>query len=95
MREISNAYTLTVRQHPERGKAFSGPKEKGELQKQKVPEGRLSCCHALGMRQNAKSGAADRKPIDPPPIIQLRINDPQDPAASVILTITASGGSER
>ena len=26
----SNAYTLTVRQGPERGKAFSGPKEKGE-----------------------------------------------------------------
>lgn len=27
---VSNAYTLTVRQGPERGKAFSGPKEKGE-----------------------------------------------------------------
>lgn len=27
---ISNAYTLTVRQGPDKGKAFSGPKEKGQ-----------------------------------------------------------------
>lgn len=30
MRMRSNAYTLTVRQGPERAKAFAGPKEKGE-----------------------------------------------------------------
>lgn len=30
MRMRSNAYTLTIRQGPERAKAFAGPKEKGE-----------------------------------------------------------------
>ncbi|KAL9098943.1 MAG: hypothetical protein Q9163_005488 [Psora crenata] len=50
----SDAYTLTVRQQPERAKAFHGAKEK------------------------------DRKPIDPPPIVQLQISDPQDPAQNYL-----------
>ncbi|KAF6221433.1 hypothetical protein HO133_002289 [Letharia lupina] len=54
MRMRSNAYTLTVRQGPERAKAFAGPKEK------------------------------DRKPVDPPPIIQLQIRDPQDPTQNYL-----------
>lgn len=70
MRERSNAYTLTVRQGPERAKAFAGPKEKGEALLVRLDQ------HPL----TTSAPSADRKPVDPPPIIQLQIMDPQDPA---------------
>ena len=66
----SNAYTLTVRQGPERAKAFAGPKEKGKVV--------LTCFTGKTLITSASS--TDRKPVDPPPIIQLQIRDPQDPA---------------
>ncbi|KAL8897892.1 MAG: hypothetical protein Q9207_006973 [Kuettlingeria erythrocarpa] len=49
MAPLSDDFTLTVRQGPERAKV-AGPKEK------------------------------ERKPVDPPPIVQLEIKDPQDMA---------------
>ncbi|KAL8718471.1 MAG: hypothetical protein Q9225_004402 [Loekoesia sp. 1 TL-2023] len=49
MAPLSDDYTLTVRQGPERARV-AGPKEK------------------------------ERKPVDPPPIVQLYIRDPLDPA---------------
>ena len=66
----SNAYTLTVRQGPERAKAFNGPKEKGK--------GLLTSCTRRTLTTSVSP--TDRKPVDPPPIIQLQIRDPQDPA---------------
>ena len=66
----SNAYTLTVRQGPERAKAFNGPKEKGMVL--------LTSCTRRTLTTSAS--LTDRKPVDPPPIIQLQIRDPQDPA---------------
>lgn len=70
----SNAYTLTVRQGPERGKAFAGPKEKGETASSNTSTAwRLLTTHG--------HQPTDRKPVDPPPIIQLQIRDPTDPAS--------------
>ena len=65
----SNAYTLTVRQGPERAKAFAGPKEKGKT----------LLTSFIGKTLTIPA-STDRKPVDPPPIIQLQIRDPQDPA---------------
>ncbi|KAL2050025.1 hypothetical protein ABVK25_009752 [Lepraria finkii] len=56
MRPRSDAYTLIVRQGPERAKAFPGPPAKEK----------------------------DRKPVDPPPIVQLRLRDPEDPAQNYL-----------
>lgn len=56
MRHRSDAYTLTVRQAPQRAKAFPG----------------------------APAKEKDRKPVDPPPIVQLRIRDPEDPAQNYL-----------
>ncbi|KAL9601952.1 MAG: hypothetical protein Q9219_002176 [cf. Caloplaca sp. 3 TL-2023] len=53
MAPLSNDYTLTVRQGPERAKV-TGPKEK------------------------------ERKPVDPPPIVQLYIRDPLDTAQNYL-----------
>lgn len=68
----SNGYSLVVRQEPERAKAFVGPKEKG------------SSDFVLARIQHRHTDTAtlfvDRKPVDPPPIVQLRIRDPADPA---------------
>lgn len=71
MRMRSNAYTLTVRQGPERAKAFAGPKEKGEA---------LLTLLYISKTLTTSASSTDRKPVDPPPIIQLQIRDPQDPA---------------
>ena len=70
MQMRSNAYTLTVRQGPERAKAFTGPKEKGKA----------LLTFLAGMTLTMPAPSTDRKPVDPPPIIQLQIRDPQDPA---------------
>lgn len=65
----SNAYTLKVRQGPEKGKAFAGPKEKGEpVRRRENEDGDID-------------RSSERKPVDPPPIIQLIIKDPTDPAS--------------
>ena len=71
MRRRSDAYTLTVRQAPQRAKAFPGPpaKEKGTAIEGFAATRKLIYC-----------GLEDRKPVDPPPIVQLRIRDPEDPA---------------
>lgn len=53
MAPISDDFTLTVRQSPEKAK-IAGPKEK------------------------------ERKPVDPPPIVQLQIRDPLDPAQNYL-----------
>ncbi|KAL8921521.1 MAG: hypothetical protein Q9208_005675 [Pyrenodesmia sp. 3 TL-2023] len=53
MAPLSDDFTLTVRQGPERAKV-AGPKEK------------------------------ERKPVDPPPIVQLEIRDPQDTAQNYL-----------
>ena len=68
-------YTLTVRQQPERAKAFAGPKEKGDTLRRILPLQK----HLLIILVSS----TDRKPVDPPPIIQLQIRDPQDPAQYV------------
>ena len=71
MRHRSDAYTLTVRQAPQRAKAFPGApaKEKG------MESNGSQCDQTL-----TRSLFEDRKPVDPPPIVQLRIRDPEDPA---------------
>lgn len=68
----SHAYTLTVRQQPERAKVYVGTqiKEKGSPQDPPAPK--------VGTVQ--ANVRVDRKPIDPPPIVQLQITDPADPA---------------
>ena len=68
----SNAYTLTVRQQPERAKVFTGTqiKEKGRST--------YTGAHRIGTMP--ADAHVDRKPIDPPPIVQLQITDPTDPA---------------
>ncbi|KAL8683570.1 MAG: hypothetical protein Q9186_000482 [Xanthomendoza sp. 1 TL-2023] len=53
MAPLSDDYTLTVRQAPERAKV-AGVKEK------------------------------DRKPVDPPPIVQIHVSDPFDPAQNYL-----------
>ena len=69
----SDAYTLVVRQGPERAKAFAGPKEKGIFLSD-------STRVLSGEDADIPQPASDRKPVDPPPIVQLRIRDPEDPA---------------
>ena len=71
MRHRSDAYTLTVRQAPQRAKAFPGApaKEKGMGTNGSQRDEKL-----------IRSPLEDRKPVDPPPIVQLRIRDPEDPA---------------
>lgn len=65
----SDDYNLIIRQGPERAKV-AGPKEKGRTSKQE------HCGHLL----IEFVASLDRKPIDPPPIIQLQIRDLSDPA---------------
>lgn len=71
MLPLSDDYNLIVRQEPERAKV-AGPKEKGMF----IPEQRM-----LPSRLTKTSRSRpDRKPIDPPPILQLQIRDFSDPA---------------
>lgn len=68
----SGAYELTVRQHPERARVAGG-KEKGKL----------IFCLCPSEKARARISLMlwlERKPVDPPPIIQLRIRDENDPA---------------
>lgn len=66
----SDDYNLIIRQGPERAKV-AGPKEKGRKNIEAIP-----CRHLL----IDFAASLDRKPIDPPPIIQLQIRDLSDPA---------------
>lgn len=73
MRPGSDAYTLIVRQGPERAKAFPGPPAK--------EKGKAFTGHSWHRRNtDPRVFPEDRKPVDPPPIVQLRIRDPEDPA---------------
>ena len=71
----SDAYTLIVRQGPERAKAFAGPREKGTVPHPANPAFWWGSCTLTEVTL-----LKDRKPVDPPPIVQLRIRDPDDPA---------------
>lgn len=75
MSASSNAYTLTVRQQPERAKVFSGTQIK--------EKGRSTYMGAHRAGTVPADAHVDRKPIDPPPIVQLQITDPTDPAQYV------------
>lgn len=68
----SDDYILMVRQGPQRAKV-AGPKEKGITAPQLI-----TCAYWLKTWMRL-----DRKPIDPPPIIQLQIRDFSDPAQYV------------
>ena len=72
MSTSSHAYTLTVRQQPERAKVFSGTQIK--------EKGRSTYMGAHRAGTVPADAHVDRKPIDPPPIVQLQITDPTDPA---------------
>lgn len=61
----SEDYELTIRQRPERARV-AGVKEKGKCSSK--------FCYILS------NEPLDRKPVDPPPIIQLTIKDDSDPA---------------
>jgi hypothetical protein len=68
MLEYSDDYELFVRQHPERGKV-AGAKEKGKQ------------THSTSVARYTDRAhyGAERKPVDPPPIVQLRINSECEP----------------
>ena len=69
---ISEAYELNIRQGPEKARV-AGIKEKGEGSHQ--PQ--------FSVADNCPCFHPDRKPVDPPPIIQLHIRDPSDPSQLV------------
>lgn len=71
MLKPSDDYVLTIRQAPERAKV-AGTKEKG-MTMMMMTVGELASTHADATN-------IDRKPVDPPPIIQLQIRDATDPA---------------
>ena len=66
----SEAYELNIRQEPERARV-AGIKEKGKVWRSESFG--ITCLQ--GFKLNT-----DRKPVDPPPIIQLHIRNPSDPA---------------
>lgn len=66
MAPFSDDYTLTIRQGPERARV-ADKKEKGERE--------LLATYLAGVDL-----VLERKPVDPPPIVQLHIRDPTDPA---------------
>lgn len=68
MLKPSDDYVLTIRQAPERAKV-AGTKEKG-----------MMTVGAETWSAHADAANIDRKPVDPPPIIQLQIRDATDPA---------------
>ena len=72
MTASSNVYTLTVRQQPERARLSNGPQTK--------EKGRSTFVDAQKAGSTPADVNPDRKPIDPPPIVQLQITDPTDPA---------------
>ena len=71
----SNAFTLTVRQQPERARVFNGAQTR--------EKGRSTYVDAQKIGSMLADTHPDRKPIDPPPIVQLQITDPTDPAQYV------------
>lgn len=64
---------MHIRQGPERARV-AGVKEKGQ-------NILVYVCH--GFTVLILCGILDRKPVDPPPIIQLKIRDDSDPAQYV------------
>lgn len=70
--DSSEDYELLIRQGPERARV-AGIKEKG--MEMAVP---LRFIHPSP--RLAETAGLDRKPVDPPPIIQLKIRDDTDPA---------------
>lgn len=76
MLKPSDDYVLTIRQAPERAKV-AGTKEKGMMMVMMMmtvgEQKKLASTHADATN-------IDRKPVDPPPIIQLQIRDATDPA---------------
>lgn len=77
----STAYTLTVRQQPERAKVVPIKEGKdGERVKEIKEKGRSSYHGTRRALISTADAPPDRKPIDPPPIVQLQISDPTDPA---------------
>lgn len=80
MAPLSDDYTLLVRQGPERAKV-AGPKEKGWWKTTTSPATDTDLL-------------LERKPVDPPPIVQLHIRDPLDPAQWVIQVHPYFSGSD-
>ncbi|MCJ1250125.1 hypothetical protein MMC30_007351 [Trapelia coarctata] len=70
---VSDAFTLKIRQGPERARV-TGAKEKG-----KPPL--LERVSLVGL---CRSSSPDRKPVDPPPIIQLFVRDANDPGQNYL-----------
>jgi len=66
---VSDAFTLKIRQGPERARV-TGAKEKGKS----FPLLKCVCLVSL-----CRFSSPDRKPVDPPPIIQLFVRDANDP----------------
>lgn len=52
----------------------------GEKLRENKEKGRSAIKDARKASKSTADGSPDRKPIDPPPIVQLQISDPTDPA---------------
>ncbi|KAI9758850.1 MAG: hypothetical protein M4579_002796 [Chaenotheca gracillima] len=71
----SEDYKLIIRQGPIRARV-AGLKEKGASE--------IASASRTHGRALIDRGATDRKPVDPPPIVQLKINDTSDPAQNYL-----------
>jgi hypothetical protein len=72
----SGDHELIIRQKPLHAKIFIG-KEKGMSNQTKNPT-------------NISNSVSDRKPIDPPPIVQLKISESVDPSQNFLQSKTIS-----
>ncbi|KAL8979395.1 MAG: hypothetical protein Q9205_005260 [Flavoplaca limonia] len=70
MAPFSDDYTLTIRQGPDRAKV-ADKKDKGRQPSSVI------CLSDVDL-------LPERKPVDPPPIVQLHIRDPADPAQNYL-----------
>jgi len=78
---LSGDHELIIRQKPLHAKVFIG-KEKGMPNQTKDP-------------RHISNSVSDRKPIDPPPIVQLKISESVDPSQNFLQSKTIDVSNDK